>query len=113
MSDEREKAWKDWGMLFDQMASEAVAKCGFYAGYNANEPTWTYCEDAMPESYREVFIAYKYDGELYTSCGCFDPEEGEFYWSNGILHPFTYIHYVYNVIAWMPLPAPAEPKEAK
>jgi hypothetical protein len=59
-------------------------------------PKWTYCEDALPET-NGWYLISTFNG-MVTHC--------EFSVRDGF---YTYL----KVIAWMPKPAPAEPKEAK
>ena len=59
-------------------------------------PKWTYCEDALPET-NGWYLISTFNG-MVTHC--------EFSVRDGF---YTYL----KVIAWQPLPAPAEPKEAK
>jgi len=68
-------------------------------------PKWTYCEDALPEDENDyvatVFDQYHQSFFVHWSMfrdGVWDIEGEDLNW---------------KVIAWQPLPAPAEPKEAK
>lgn len=68
-------------------------------------PKWTYCEDALPEDENDyvatVFDQYHQSFFVHWSMfrdGVWDIEGEDLNW---------------KVIAWQPLPAPAEPKENK
>ena len=74
----------------------------------AESQNWHVIEtDGLPEKGgEELIITYLVDGTKQVSAAHFHPDEGEFYWGEGIGVPF----FIQNVIAWRPLPDPWEAK---
>jgi Lar family restriction alleviation protein len=68
-------------------------------------PKWTYCEDALPERYDDYLITLANQSVCRAAYSTF---------SNDWMIPgIGWASDENPVIAWQPLPAPAEPKEAK
>ena len=98
----REKA-KAFGEKHRQQGTDGWQLMADFAG--SLLPKWTYCEDALPEDENDyvatVFDQYHQSFFVHWSMfrdGVWDIEGEDLNW---------------KVIAWQPLPAPAEPKEAK
>jgi len=67
-------------------------------------PKWTYCEDALPERYDDYLITLANQSVCRAAYSTF---------SNDWMIPgIGWASDENPVIAWQPLPAPAEPKEA-
>lgn len=93
----------------------AVMALGAVATQSASQ--WIPCSEKLPEEDTEVLISYRYkegEGDTdhvnidITSYGtvCFGGRE--IHTLKKWRQPFDYFHANYEVIAWMPLPAPAK-----
>ena len=84
------------------------AKTAFVLGFDAAleyADRWTYCEDALPERYDDYLITLANQSVCRAAYSTFS--------NNWMIPGIGWASDVAPVIAWQPLPAPAEPKEAK
>ncbi len=82
------------------------------------EQRWVPCSERLPEEDVEVLITYRYkEGEGDTSHADIDiTTYGQMYFGGNKVgnhkhwrQPFEYFESNYEVVAWMPLPAPYDP----